>query len=233
MDCFFEITYTFFTFLLFFSNNSATIQRKSTCLLLLNDVILPKHGHTPMNQPHLHPLHEAHLLESTFRKLIQKPRKILRKKVLPGMTVLDLGCGPGYFTLELAKQVGETGRVIALDVQEGMLDKLRLKLKGSVLEPRVRLLNNQPQHLGITDPVDFVLAFYAFHEMSYLDEIIHALKTVMKHGAKILIAEQKMHVSKAFFEHLILTFESIGFEVCERQHLFISRSVVMKKTATD
>ena len=45
----------------------------------------------------------------------------------PGMKVLDLGCGPGRLTIPLAKQVGPAGEVTALDIQPGMLQRVREK----------------------------------------------------------------------------------------------------------
>lgn len=45
----------------------------------------------------------------------------------PGMTVLDAGCGPGRLTVPLARGVGPTGRVVALDIQPGMLDRAKVK----------------------------------------------------------------------------------------------------------
>lgn len=41
------------------------------------------------------------------------------------MRVLDAGCGPGRLTIPLARQVGPTGEVVALDVQQGMLKRVR------------------------------------------------------------------------------------------------------------
>mgnify|MGYP003589656913 CR=1 FL=1 len=49
--------------------------------------------------------------------------------VAPGMQVLDAGCGPGRLTLPLARAVGEHGRVVALDLQPGMLARARAKLE--------------------------------------------------------------------------------------------------------
>ena len=44
------------------------------------------------------------------------------------MTALDVGCGPGFFTLDMARLVGESGQVIAADLQEGMLQIVRDKI---------------------------------------------------------------------------------------------------------
>jgi len=61
-------------------------------------------------------------LNNPLRKLIQNPKNIMGEYVSPGDTVIDLGCGGGYFTVALAKMVGDRGRVIAMDLQKEMLD---------------------------------------------------------------------------------------------------------------
>lgn len=48
-----------------------------------------------------------------------------RADVRAGMRVLDAGCGPGRLSIPLARRVGESGEVVALDVQKGMLDRVR------------------------------------------------------------------------------------------------------------
>jgi ubiquinone/menaquinone biosynthesis C-methylase UbiE len=48
-------------------------------------------------------------------------------EIRPGMTALDVGCGPGRLTIPLTKAVGPAGRVLALDVQAGMLERARTR----------------------------------------------------------------------------------------------------------
>jgi ubiquinone/menaquinone biosynthesis C-methylase UbiE len=54
------------------------------------------------------------------------------------MTALDIGCGPGFISIEMATMAGESGEVISADLQEGMLRKLRVKIGGTELEFRIR-----------------------------------------------------------------------------------------------
>jgi len=65
---------------------------------------------------HVCPVEKAGGLDSGIRKLLQRPKKILGNYVESGMTVLDLGCGPGFFSVEMAEMVGASGKVIAVDM---------------------------------------------------------------------------------------------------------------------
>ena len=80
------------------------------------------------------PIERASSLDTKVRRCFQNPWKILSPYISEGMTVLDFGCGPGYFTIDMAQMVGKTGRVIAADLQEGMLQKLKDKIHGTELE---------------------------------------------------------------------------------------------------
>jgi ubiquinone/menaquinone biosynthesis C-methylase UbiE len=176
---------------------------------------------------------KAGALESRLRLLLQNPGKILKGYIHPGMTVLDLGCGTGFFTLEIAKLLEKKGKVIAADVQKGMLDILIHKLGNIELQKQIQIHNNPENTLNLTEKVDFILAFYSFHEMKYIDSIANELQKTVKPGTKILISEQKFHVSKYTFNIIVQKMENIGFEICERPKIFLSRTVLMKIKSTN
>jgi ubiquinone/menaquinone biosynthesis C-methylase UbiE len=178
---------------------------------------------------HLHPLKKAYALESRFRKLVQNPGKILNKYIAPGMAVLDLGCGTGYFTIEIAKLLNNNGKVIASDVQSGMLEILKQKLKKGELHSLIEIHKSEDDSICWTEKVDFILAFYTFHEMKYIDCIISDLTKIIKPETKILISEQKFHVPKNTFNTIINKMKNNGFDICERPNIFFSRTVIMKK----
>jgi len=97
------------------------------------------------------PVEKAGILDNKIRKWIQNPQKILGHYIKEGMTVLDIGCGPGFFSIDMAQIVGKSGRIIACDLQEGMLQKLRNKIKGTEFEERIIALRRA--HKAFVQPV--------------------------------------------------------------------------------
>ena len=75
-------------------------------------------------EKHICPVEYAGVLDNNIRRLIQNPRKILKPYIKEGITILDFGCGPGFFSIQTAKMLSGTGKVIAADIQEGMLNKI-------------------------------------------------------------------------------------------------------------
>jgi ubiquinone/menaquinone biosynthesis C-methylase UbiE len=70
------------------------------------------------------------LLENPYFQTVAGADRLMeRAGVKPGMQVLDAGCGPGRLTIPLARRVGATGRVVALDLQRRMLEKLRRRVE--------------------------------------------------------------------------------------------------------
>ena len=72
-------------------------------------------------------LHWAVELENPFASSSQAKSIISGLDVAVGMTVLDVGCGPGRVSIPLARLVGEQGAIIAVDIQQEMLDIVKRK----------------------------------------------------------------------------------------------------------
>jgi ubiquinone/menaquinone biosynthesis C-methylase UbiE len=176
------------------------------------------------------PVRLAGSLDNRVRKWLQNPRKILGSYVKSGMTVVDFGCGPGFFTVELAELVGESGRVIAVDVQEGMLRKLKEKVMGTELESRIKLHKCDENRIGISEHADVVVAFYVFHELPNQIDILDELKNILKdRGIMILVEPKYIHVSNHDFEQTVNNAVGMGFEKLGYLKIFLSRAVVLRK----
>ena len=110
------------------------------------------------------PVEKAGVLDNFLRRLLQNPQKILKPYISKGMKVLDFGCGPGIFSVEMAKMVGDSGKVIAADLQDGMLEKVRQKIKGTELEKRIELHECESVKIGVTEKLNFLLVFYVVND---------------------------------------------------------------------
>jgi tRNA A58 N-methylase Trm61 len=82
------------------------------------------------------------------RKWWQDPGEIIGPYVHEGQVVLEPGPGMGYFTLELARRVGTSGRVIAVDVQLKMLQRLQTRAAKAGLGSRVEARLASYSHRG-------------------------------------------------------------------------------------
>jgi len=174
------------------------------------------------------PVGLASSLDNKVRRWLQNPHDILAPFVKEGMKVLDVGCGPGFFSIELAKLVGATGKVISADLQAGMLQELKLKIKGTVLEPRITAVQCESGKINVTDNVDFVLAFYMVHEVPDKAALFQQLRIVLKKNGKLLLVEPKLfHVSRPEFESTLAVAEKTGFTVSQGPKLLLSWSAIL------
>ncbi|MCL2157581.1 MAG: class I SAM-dependent methyltransferase [Methanobrevibacter sp.] len=169
------------------------------------------------------------MLESKFRRMFQNPKKILKPYITKEMSVLDVGCGPGYFTVEIAKLIGNSGNVLAADLQEEMILKLKNKVKNTNIQDKINFHKCEKDRLGLSDDFDFILVFYMLHEVPNQRKFLKELFTHLKSNGKILISEPKFHVSKKDFEKSLNIIDEIGFKIVENPSIFLSRSVVIQK----
>jgi len=176
------------------------------------------------------PVERAGGLDNRIRRWLQNPEKILKPYIKKGMTVLDLGCGPGFFSVEIARLLNGSGQVIAADLQQGMLDKVSQKIRGTELEQRIRLHLCGAESINLYEKVDFVLAFYMIHEIPDQEKLFQELKAILNPDGKILIVEPNFHVTKKAFEEMLGKIKNTGFEISDHPKMFLSRTVVLKNS---
>lgn len=175
------------------------------------------------------PVERAGSLDNSIRRWLQNPQKILQPYIEEGMTVLDVGCGPGFFSIDMAQMVGNSGRIIASDLQEGMLQKVRDKIKGTELEKRITLHKCEENKIGVSEHVDFVLLFYMVHEIPNKEEFFNEIGTILKSDGQVLIVEPPFHVSKSAFEKTVRKAREAGFTDVEGPNVLFSKTVILKK----
>ena len=177
---------------------------------------------------HVCPWWLARALDNPIRRLIHNPEEILGGHIEPGQTVLDLGCGSGTFTIAMARMVGEAGKVIAVDVQEEMLQMVRQKAVKEGLDSRIITHKSEPDRIGISDRVDFALAFYMVHEVQDVEAFLKEIARLLKPNGKLLIVEPLFHVSASSFRGIVDAAQLAGLKPISEPRIRFSRSVLLQ-----
>jgi ubiquinone/menaquinone biosynthesis C-methylase UbiE len=174
------------------------------------------------------PYQIAWTLDNWVRRLLQNPYKIVGKYIKEGQVVMDLGCGPGFFSLAMAKLVGEKGKVISVDIQDEMLQMVKRKSEREGLSSRIVLHKAQPEKLGLSEMVDFALAFYMVHEVQDKKGFLSEVASHLKPEGRFLIVEPKLHVSKSNFDSTLKIARSVGLEQISEPKFSFDRAVLLK-----
>lgn len=167
--------------------------------------------------------------DNPLRKLYQDPEKILAHYIQKGDIAVDLGCGMGYFSIPMARMVGECGRVIAVDLQDKMLSGLRRRAEKNGLIERVTTHQCTQDRIGISEKVDFILAFWMVHEVHDSRSFLEQISDILKPGGKLLVVEPNIHVSKNRFEEIQFELIGSGFEIIGSPSIGFSRSILAQK----
>lgn len=179
--------------------------------------------------PHTCPWWFISFFDNPLRKKIHDPEKILAGLVNVGDTVLDVGCGMGYFTLTLAHMAGSSGHVIAADLQPRMLDGLRKRAQHERLVDRIMLHQCDPDQICLAERIDFALAFWMVHEVRDPKRFLNEILVALKYSGKLLIVEPKIHVPKKAFNQTVRLAEELGFTITGRPQIRWSMTVILSK----
>ncbi len=176
---------------------------------------------------HICPWWLAYTFDNPFRRFFHSPERMLAGYVANRMTVLDAGCGMGFFSIGLAKLVGDEGHVIAADVQQKMLNILLRRAEGAGVSDRIHIHKCEPNRLGVESAVDFILAFWMVHEVPDTRVFFRQARSCLKQEGKILIAEPKFHVSSTRFQEILDSARESGLNRAETPSIRFSRSAVL------
>ncbi len=181
---------------------------------------------------HVCPPWVGYLLLSPLRRLLENPERMMGSYVKPGMTVLEPGPGMGYFTLPMARMVGPGGRVIAVDLQEKMLEAVHRRAAkaglGGVVETRLAQAGN----LGLEDlqgQADFAAAIHLVHEVPDALSFLKELGRTLKPEGRLLMIEPKFHVKVQEFEETMGVADKAGFRIDERGTNVSGRVALLKR----
>ncbi len=159
------------------------------------------------------------LLASPLRRLIESPERLLGPHVKPGMTVLEPGCGMGFFTLPLARLVGPAGRVICRDVQARMIDGLRCRARRAGLLERIEASVCTPQDLdlaAVRERIDLAVAIHTVHETGDEGRFLGQIAGALRPGGALLLMEPRGHVSRQAFAATLAAAERAGLSEKDR-----------------
>jgi len=180
---------------------------------------------------HVCPWWFAYTFDNPLRRLLHPPGKVLGRWVRPGMTVLDVGCGIGHFTIGMARLVGPGGRVIAADLQQRALDAVLRRAVRAGLADRITTHRCAPDRVGVAGPVDFALAFWMAHETPSQQGFFAEMAGTLRPGGLLLVAEPRFHITERQFEETLESAVLAGLALGGRPQVRASRSVLLERVS--
>ncbi len=181
------------------------------------------------NKDRVCPVWMAYTFDNPLRKLIHNPKKMFKKYVREGMTVMDIGCGLGCFSIGMAKMVGKKGKVYSVDLQKGMLDRLMKRAGKANIADIIQTHQCSADTIGINEKLDFALAFWMIHETPDALDFLKQIHSILKPAGILFLSDPKMHVSKECFDKTIADAQNIGFQIISKPRIISSRTVVLLK----
>lgn len=129
------------------------------------------------------------LMGSSVRKWLMEPLKQLRiADIQPGQTILEVGCGTGFFTIPAAQMVGDQGYIVAMDASSGFLKEVAKKVQKTNLK-NVRIMQRDALNTGLeTGSIDKVLLFGVIpFPLLPLDKLLPEMHRVLKPNATMSV----------------------------------------------
>ena len=111
--------------------------------------------------------------------------------VKKGMTICDMGCGNGFYALQLAKMVGPKGRILGVDVQPKMLEFLRERMEERGIDNVSPILGSFHNPRLPDGEVDLILLVDVYHEFSHPEHMLRAMRRSLSKDGLIVLVEYR------------------------------------------
>jgi ubiquinone/menaquinone biosynthesis C-methylase UbiE len=216
--------------------------------LLAASVLLAPTARAQDQQPRSHQeMHHLHgdtkayiaMLEDPGRDAYQKPAEVLAAlDIKPGETIADIGSGSGYFTVRFAKQVGEQGRVFAVDVDPELVRHLNRRLRDAGVRNVQTVLAEPDDPLLPDASIDRFAIVDTWHHIEKQADYLALLKRMLKPGGQVVMIDfQKRELPfgpplqmKIAREDLVRQMEAAGFRLA-KEHTFLTYQYFLVFTA--
>ncbi|QDU77122.1 Ubiquinone/menaquinone biosynthesis C-methyltransferase UbiE [Bremerella volcania] len=144
--------------------------------------------------------------------------------VKPGMTICDMGCGNGFYSLKLAEMVGKEGKILAVDIQPEMLRLLKARAEEEGIENIELILGELDNPKLPEGKVDLILCVDVYHEFSHPVEMLAGMRQSLKPDGKIVLLEFRMEdpnvpiklLHKMSKKQMLLEYEANGFQLAKQ-----------------
>lgn len=179
---------------------------------------------------HICPWWMGYLLANPLRKIIQNPTQILLPYIQPDMKVLDIGCGMGFFTIPMAKLVGDSGKAYGVDIQYKMLKGLKKRAYKAGVVHSLETIECDDKSFclqALRSKINFVLLFAVIHEVPDSKRAFEEVISVLVPNGRILFSEPSAHVSIEQFEGSVDIAQKCGLKVSEKLNIRNSHSVLL------
>lgn len=159
------------------------------------------------------------------REQEERPSEVMKQLGLkPGMVVCDMGCGNGFYSLMMAKQVAPAGKVLAVDIQPEMLHLLELRAKEEGVD------NIEPVLSSVVDPklpeneIDLLLMVDVYHEFSHPQQMLSAIRNSLKEDGRVALLEYRAEdpnvpikpLHKMSKRQILKEYAANGFQLAEQ-----------------
>ncbi len=181
---------------------------------------------TPEDMHKLHQNSKAYiaLLEDPQRDAYQKPHEVIMAlDIKEGETIADIGAGSGYFAFRLARHVGDTGRVYAVDINPEMIIYMNRRIRDLKLKNIETILAAPDDPLLMEGSIDRFFICDTWHHIEDQTKYLALMKRMLKPGGQVIMIEfQKKELPvgppvemKIAREDLVRQMETNGFRLAK------------------